>query len=417
MAENYEKIEDVEIDLDEFLPMADDIINSEEKQTKKTDFFSKEPEIDLNDDKDEDGDEDVKEKKEDKDDDADDKEKKEKKEDDVDLDDILKDESENEDDEEESKPGRKKVAKDGLVKVFKELIEDETIIPFEDDKDISEYTMKDWKELIKANFEEKEKEIAEKTPKEFFEALPHELQYAAKYILEGGTDLKGLFKTLGKTEEIKSLDPSNESHQEDIVRSYLYATNFGDEGLIEEQVEEWTELGVLAKKANQFKPKLDKMQDQIIQKKVADQEKVKESQQKRKKEFMDNVYNTLKDGELNGVKLDNKTQAMLYNELTEVKYKSMSGKPTNKLGKLLEDYQFGEKPRYDLISEALWLLSDPDGYKDKIKAVAKSDEAEVIARKLKTEQSKKKASTTVEDEDEGKTKRKIKKQVNIFKRN
>ena len=417
MAENYEKIEDVEIDLDEFLPMADDIINSEEKQTKKTDFFSKEPEIDLNDDKDEEEDEDVKEKKEDKDDDADDKEKKEKKEDDVDLDDILKDESENEDDEEESKPGRKKVAKDGLVKVFKELIEDETIIPFEDDKDISEYTMKDWKELIKANFEEKEKEIAEKTPKEFFEALPHELQYAAKYILEGGTDLKGLFKTLGKTEEIKSLDPSNESHQEDIVRSYLYATNFGDEGLIEEQVEEWTELGVLAKKANQFKPKLDKMQDQIIQKKVADQEKVKESQQKRKKEFMDNVYNTLKDGELNGVKLDNKTQAMLYNELTEVKYKSMSGKPTNKLGKLLEDYQFGEKPRYDLISEALWLLSDPDGYKDKIKAVAKSDEAEVIARKLKTEQSKKKASTTVEDEDEGKTKRKIKKQVNIFKRN
>ena len=406
MSKENVKIEDnVEIDLDEFLPGAEDIATPGDS---KPSFFSKDSEFSLDDDdddkdKDNEGDDDNK--------GDDDKKKGDDKED------LLKDfDPEPDEDDEEDKPkgGRKKIDKSGLQEMFAELIKEEVIIPFDDDKDLSEYSMKDWKELLQANIDEKEKAIKEQTPKEFFEALPQELQYAAKYVLEGGNDLKGLFKMLGKSEEIKSLDPTNESHQESIVRNYLYATNFGDEDLIEEQVEEWIESGVLEKKAGQFKPKLDKMQEQVIQKQLKDQENVKKMQETRKKQFMDNVYETLKPAELNGIKIDSKRQTALWNDLTEVGYKSMTGKPTNKLGKLLEEYQFGEKPRYDLIAEALWLLSDPDDYKSKVKESAIKENTEKTVRTLKTEAGRKIASSDKEDKDDG---RKIKrKPVNIFKR-
>ena len=57
--------------------------------------------------------------------------------------------------------------------------------------------------------------------------LPEELQYAAQYVANGGTDLKGLFRTLAQVEEMRQLDPSDEYDQAEIARQYLYATNFG----------------------------------------------------------------------------------------------------------------------------------------------------------------------------------------------
>jgi hypothetical protein len=101
--------------------------------------------------------------------------------------------------------------------------------------------------------------------------------------------------------------------------------------------------------------------------------------------------------------------------MTTTKYQSMTGRPTNLLGKLLEDYQFGDKPRYDLIAEAVWLLAEPDTYKEAIRQVAKNETADEITRKLKTEQDNKTATSNVL---ESKTERRtIKRQSrNIFER-
>jgi hypothetical protein len=52
--------------------------------------------------------------------------------------------------------------------------------------------------------------------------------------------------------------------------------------------------------------------------------------------------------------------------MVSAQYPSITGKPTNLLGHLLEKYQFVE-PNYGLITEALWLLSDPDGYRQNVK--------------------------------------------------
>lgn len=322
-----------------------------------------------------------------------------------------------EDDEEVIGTENPKTVPTATTNIFKKLIEQELIKPFEDEKPTEEYTEEDWEELFKANLEEKEKEIKEKTEKEFFEALPDELKYAATYLANGGTDIKGLLKALSQTEEAKSLDVNNPAHQEHIVRNYLYAKNFGDgnKDLIEEQIEEWVEAGTINKKAIQFKPILDQMQDQVVQSKIKQQEQIKEQQQIKKEAYLKNVHETLKPAELNGVKLDSKRQNMLWNEMTTTKYQSMTGRPTNLLGKLLEDYQFGEKPRYDLIAEALWLLADPDDYKAKIQQKAVNTTVDDTVRKLKTEEGRKNITSHIDDIVPDKTRRSIpRQQRNIF---
>jgi len=321
-------------------------------------------------------------------------------------------------DDDSSKVGRKKIDKSGMVETFSKLIEEGVLMGFEDDKSMDEYSIKDWRELIQANIDEKERALREQTPKEFFEALPEELQYAAQYVAKGGKDMKGLFRALSQVEEQRSLDPGNDEHQEMIVRQYLHATNFGsgDQALIEDQIEEWVNSGTIAKRANQFKPKLDDMQSEVLQSKLAQQEQFKLQQQQQKEMYMDNIYNTLKPGDLNGVKVDNKRQKFLWEELTTLKYESLQGKPTNLLGRLLEEYQFSNSPRYDLIAETLWLLSDPNDYKEQIRKQGRSEATQETVKKLKTEEARKLSSTVTEEKEVQSSRPSLKKPRNIFAR-
>jgi hypothetical protein len=163
-----------------------------------------------------------------------------------------------------------------------------------------------------------------------------------------------------------------------------------------------------------FKPKLDKMQEQVVARKVAEQEKIRKQQEAAAQHYMQNVYSTLQPGELNGVKLDKKTQSMLYSGLVQPQYPSMSGRPTNLLGHLLEKYQYVE-PRHDLIAEALWLLADPDGYKGKIRNQGQQQTVEKTVRQLKTEQAKMQSSAPVVEREEARQRR-IPRNDNFFKR-
>jgi hypothetical protein len=322
--------------------------------------------------------------------------------------------------EETGNKGRPKVDKSGLSELAHKMIEEGTLIPFDDEKPLEEYTTKDFRELFEANFQERENKIRQDTPREFFEALPEELQYAAKYVADGGTDLKSLFRTLAQVEEIRQLDPSDEYDQAEIARQYLHATRFGTAEEIESEIEDWSDMGKLEQKANQFKPKLDKMQESVIAQQLASQEQKKNQQAQAAKIYTDSVYNTLSASELSGIKLDRKTQSLLYSGLVQPSYPSISGKPTNLLGHLLEKYQFVE-PRHDLIAEALWLLADPDGYKTKIKDQGGKAAVEKTVRQLKTEEARKITSSNIEEQEErrsssSKPQRTLPRQNNLFKR-
>ena len=284
--------------------------------------------------------------------------------------------------------GRPKVDKSGLSELTAKMIEEGSLVPFDDDKPFEEYTTKDFRELFEANFNEREKKIREDTPKEFFNSLPEELQYAAKYVADGGQDLKGLFRTLSYVEEIRELDADDENDQAEIARQYLYATGFGTSEEIEEEINDWSE----------------------------------HQQNEQAKAYTDNVFNTLSTGELGGVKLDKKIQSLLYSGLVQPNYPSIHGKPTNLFGHLIEKYQFVE-PRHDLIAEALWLLADPEGYKGKVREQGSKIATEKVVRQLKSEESRKIGSSISEEEEVKKntsyqrnTQRTIPRQNNMFKR-
>jgi hypothetical protein len=85
--------------------------------------------------------------------------------------------------------------------------------------------------------------------------------------------------------------------------------------------------------------------------------------------------------------------------LVQPNYPSISGKPTNLLGHLLEKYQFVE-PRHDLIAEALWLLADPNGYKTKVRDLGGKAATEKVVRQLKTEQSRRITSSNTNQDEE-----------------
>ena len=413
-ANNNSTVDNVSIDnIDDFLPMpgAESIVTSDDDENNKPNLFSsnnKPVNMDF----------------------LEDNSKKDDEQDDTtqaiaELDSAL----ENGDDDEDtkSKPGRKKTDKSGLVDFLKKRIEGNEMFAFDDFDDtkqsLDEYlgglSEKDVEDLWKANVDNMKNEVAAATPKEFFESLPEELQYAAEYVAKGGQDLKGLFRALAQVEEVRSLDARQPEHQEMIVRQYLQASGFGggDQELIEEQIQEWFDNGNLQKKAIQFQPKLNDMQEEVVQAKLAQQEAHKQQQQQKKEAYMQNIYETLKPAELNGVKIDVKRQKMLWDELTTVKYESLTGRPTNLLGKLLEDYQFGQKPRYDLIAETLWLLSDPEDYKESIRKQAKNEVVQDTVKKLKTEEARKISSYVKNDEtDERTSSKKLSKPQNIFSR-
>ncbi|MFN7584090.1 MAG: hypothetical protein ACK5P0_01900 [bacterium] len=320
--------------------------------------------------------------------------------------------------------GRPKVDKSGLFDLASKMIEEGTLIPFDDDKPLEEYTTKDFRELFEANFQEREASVRENTPREFFEALPEELQIAAKYVADGGTDLKGLFRTLAYVEEMRDLDPTDKGDQAEIARQYLYATQFGSPEEIEAEIEDWADMNKLEQKARQFKPKLDKMHEDIVNRQLAEQEYKKQQQAEQAKLYQENIYNTLSSGEINGVKLDRKVQSLLFSGLVQPNYPSISGKQTNLLGHLLEKYQFVE-PRHDLIAEALWLLADPESYKGKIREQGGKQVTEKVVRQLKTEEARKNnlSSNNVNEDDEqrrapsNKQQRTLQRpQGNIFKR-
>jgi hypothetical protein len=298
--------------------------------------------------------------------------------------------------------GRKKVDKSGLVELASKMIEEGVLFPFDDDKPLDEYSAKDFRELFEANMKEKEAELSQRIPQQIFQSMPGEMQYLMDYISKGGTDLKGMMQQLSQVNEAMELDPSDPNDQEIIVRQYLSLKGDMSQDEIEDEIATFKDMDRLEQKASQFKPKLEAVREKEVARRIAEQEKQKEQQQAIANEFVDSVYGVLEKGEIGGVKLDRKTQNMLYTGLVQPGYPSITGKPTNLLGHLLEKYQWVE-PNHELIAEALWLLADPEGFKTKIKSQGTRAATEQTVRSLKTEQARRVGSAVVERESDTET--------------
>lgn len=291
-----------------------------------------------------------------------------------------------------SKGGRPTVA----VGALKTLMDKKLIFPFDDDKKLEDYSQTDIEELIEANFTRMQEQLQEELPTQFFSNMPVEMQQAYQYIANGGQDIRGMFQSLAASQEMQNLDISTKPGQVHAIRSYLQATRYGTPEEIEDEIHSLEDRGDLEKKAQQFKPKLDSMQQQIVNQRIAAQEQANMQRQQQAQVYQENVYNILEKGEIAGMKLDNRVQNMLYAGLVQPNYPSVSGKQTNLFGHLIEKYQFVE-PNHELIAEALWLLADPDGYRNELRGAGATAASIETTRQLKTAQADKTSASAPEE--------------------
>lgn len=292
-----------------------------------------------------------------------------------------------------------------VVAVAKSLIDSKVLLPFDDEKKVEDYTAEDFQELIQSNLKHKEEALSKEVPQQFFNSLPKEMQDAYEYIANGGTDIKGIFASLAATSEVRDLDVTKEEDQKYAIRSYLQATQYGSPEEIEDEIRSLEDRSELEKKAKQFKPKLDAMQQNVLNQRLATQEASAKTRHDQSQKYIESIYATLEKGELNGLKLDNKTQNMLYAGLVQSNYPSTAGGQTNMLGHLLEQHQW-VNPNHGLVAEALWLLSDPDAYRASVGQGVEKTVNEQTLRTLKTEQSNKAPGSAVEDIETGGSARK-----------
>ncbi len=269
-----------------------------------------------------------------------------------------------------------------FTQALKGLLESKVLLGFEGDENVNEYKPEDWKELIEMNIKHANEKAHEDIQNQFFQSLPPELQYAYKYVLDGGQDLKSLFLSMAGSQEIDDIDISDESGQEYAIRAFLQASGFGNSQEIEEEVNGIKDRGELEKKAKQFHPKLKAMQDQVVNQRLQYQEQEKATREEQSRRYEQSIIDTLQKGDLNGLELNQKEQQFLYQGLTQAKYPTASGNNTNALGHLLEKYQWRE-PNHALIAEVLLLLNDPEGYREKIRTNVKKETNKETMRTLK----------------------------------
>jgi hypothetical protein len=303
------------------------------------------------------------------------------------LDEDLNDDQE-EDDTQVNKGGRPKLVKDAMVEAANRLIEKGVLAPFDDGKALADYTVDDFEELIQANIESKITTVAQEAPIELFKTLPEDVQAVVKYALDGGQDTKAVFNQLAKVHETFELDVEKEEDQESIIRQWYNALGTYDTiEELEDEINLIKDRGDLKKYAERYKPKLDAKQADIVQEKLKEQQQAKVRKEKAREQYSNTVIKTLQSANLNGIPLNEKVQNMLYYGLTDSsRYQTAEGKPTNALGFLLEQHQFGANPNFSLVAEALWLLADPQNYKDSIKKTVEKATNEKTARLLRTEQ-------------------------------
>lgn len=272
--------------------------------------------------------------------------------------------------------------------VMKQLLEKKLIKPFEGEEDFSKYTEKDIIELFEMNAKSTNEGMQKNVEEAFFKALSPRLQQAYHYIAQGGQDEIALFHALAASEEMKQLDISTPEGQEEAVRQYYQVTKYGNSQEIQAEINKLKDRGELEEKAGRFKPKLDEMQESVVQQKLQTQEAQNKQKHGQMQVYMDSVYTVLEKAEVNGLQLEANVQDMLYEGLVNPKYPSISGKSTNLLGALLEKYQWVE-PNHELVAEVLYLLADPEGYRTKVRESAKEAAVKETVRTLKAEEASK----------------------------
>lgn len=292
---------------------------------------------------------------------------------------------------------------DDLREIVKELVDKGKLVPFEGDKDISEYSKQELKELLEANIEEIKNSTSESVLERFIDSLPEELQALIEYHIEGGKDIYEILKVIGKDAEVFQLDPTDEKDAERIVAYYMKNKLGLNDDEIEEEIDLYKKAGKLTSKAEKFYDETKKMQKEELDKRIKEQEEIKRQIEEKLESFQKGIRKVVSSGKLSNLEVEKQKLKELEQGITQSSFDSITGKKTNLLGHLIEKYAFVE-PNHELLLEALWLLKNPEEYKKHLIAVGEKKATVDTIRKLKTSSER---STTGQDDMDATTSKKL----------
>jgi len=272
-------------------------------------------------------------------------------------------------------------AKEGKLALFSDYSED---VPVEEY--LSKLPQNRLYELFDKNLEDARtsaiNEVEETAAQRFYESLSPEFRAMYEYQVNGGQDFSQFAQLIQGQNINAQLDPTNEEHQPIIARNYLEATGFGTAQMIQEQIQEWQNDGKLPGKVNQFKPMLDNMYQQEAQRMAYEQQQYAAQQEQAAREYITAVAETIKKGEIAGVKLSKQQQQELYRGLTVADKPSINGGMTNELEHLWEQVNYVQRD-YERIAELQWYLKDREGFLNAIRQQGANGQASKDFTELK----------------------------------
>lgn len=279
--------------------------------------------------------------------------------------------------------------------VLSSLVEEGVIYPFDNNKDIKDYSLEEVQNLIKANIESIKEEVLE----QFTDSLPEPIQLAIEYVLEEdkSDNLPSLLRMMADAMEGKNA--LNSVSDEQKVKAWLLGKGIEDEEA-ESLIRSYKAKGVFNEKLQQAEKELDAAIKKDLEESVNKKKQLKEQKEKLFKEYIDGVNNAIA-----SMPIDKKIKKDLQLGLTSLTYDSMSGAKTNELYHLLEKYQFQDK-KYDIVAKVLWYLKDPEGFEDYIRENVKKEVIkETIVPKLRKAEQVVKSGETINVDDEIKSRR------------
>lgn len=311
----------------------------------------------------------------------------------------------------EPEPEQKK-EETSLASAMRYMVESGKLFPFDDDKSLDDYTEQDWKDLWDANMNDMANGSVNQVMKEDFENLSPEAQMLIDYERNGGKDSKSMMFAILNAKQTYDLDITTPEGQRDVVRAYYTKKRiFKDASSLERELDRIEDAGDMKEKAEEFKPMLQEIQNNEIERQMAEQERNKQILQKQLQAYNDSIYKTLDTDNLNGIHITKKIKNMLYQGLTSNNYQTMKGTRTNLLYHLIEENQY-RNPNHSLIAEVTWLLADPQGYKQAVADTIAQQLTRETANKLKNEQQGRSANVLPQQE-----RRTVKRPIrNIFER-
>lgn len=288
-----------------------------------------------------------------------------------------------------------------LVQIVNQLITEDVLSGYQDAEgnSVEIKTIDEAKQLIKDNLAESGKDKKEEWKKEYREEFSPQVQAILHYAEQGAQSATQLFQLMGaiqQVEEAVEIDMNTPQGHEQVIRQTYKAKGFKD-SYIDKQVNILRDLGEdkIKEEAEELYPELVQAKQEQVKRVLAEQDVRRREAEEASKVYVSTIKQTLSKDVVGGIKLSREDKAKLYEAVTQPKYTSLNGSPTNLFVKTLEDLQFGKNANYEHFMNVVQYAIDPKSFVEKLKTSVGNDIADDTFRKLKT--AKGTAATSVGD--------------------